>query len=407
MHLKKISLNSRLIWYIIVFVTIWGQNLPGIFIAGIKLFPVRIISIIFFIYSIIDRLRNKNTFIKKEDLFLILFFLIGCLTFVWTEDRNTTGTALVVYFTSIVVLYIYKKYAFSEENIKIISEAFYVNTIVICVLGLYESFTGKYLYISYEYYLRDMNFLGLYYPKTIFFNTNDLTVFLLCCLPITLICIEGKKSGKFLKLLIMGLSFSVIILTGSRTGMIDIVLFIVLDLLYSEYIKKGTLKTILLIIIFSLIAILTIGFFPIEVLDKYNNNTNFFDNSDRTIIWNNIFELSKNSGFMGIGPGMVGVLNNLPAHNLFLEIFCEFGIIGFFCFIMFLVGIFPKFKYVKSKIFVKYFAIFFWIFLSCIMCSSSMQGYYFIWAIWGIVYAYYNELEKNTILRNMEAKDNE
>lgn len=106
----------------------------------------------------------------------------------------------------------------------------------------------------------------------------------------------------------------------------------------------------------------------------------------RWLIWKATLENASKYLFVGTGIGTSTLINGVigPAHNFFLEILCEFGFVGLFAIITFLSRLLPRKMEIKREPILKYFNIFFWIFLISSICPSTMQGYYFLWAIFGV-----------------------
>lgn len=384
-----------IVWFVYAFAVIWGSSLPGISLPGISLFPLRIIIILWTLWALMRKKKIEKVLVFKIEpttTALFIFIIWSIITSFWVCNYKAYITAFIVYLTAICTLIICKVECEKNENYFYYAGiAIYWNVIIMCIISIYESFTGKYLYESYDYYLTTFNAFGLFRPKAAFYNTNNLTVFLLTCLPISLFAVK-----KFLpKILIIVLSTIVIFLTESRTGIVGLIMFLALYLLYSAYSLKGS-KLIITILIVVIALCLFINYS--DVIFQSITNGNNVDDEDRLPIWKSMIQLCQNYFFMGAGPGQSAHIKGslgLP-HNYFLEILLEFGIIGlisFLCIVRF--SFIPKNYILKDNKSI-YLRCYMWLFILCTICPSSMQGYYYLWYIFGICIAYNNK-QRNTV----------
>jgi O-antigen ligase len=261
--------------------------------------------------------------------------------------------------------------------------------IVVSIISIYESLSGNYIVPSYDYYLFTYNMFGLYRPKAIFYNTNNLTVFFVTCLPIAMYAAEHWKYRNIAKIVITILTVTVVLLTGSRTGVIALLLFCAFYLYYMLYYANHS-KIVLLFIIVVIIAGIIIFFTP--QLYQYITGGNSMGDEDRLPIWECAFKACKEYWFMGAGPGTSAYVNGSMGltHNYSLEICLEFGIVGLVVFLFVIKSIILPSKKIKKDCLLMYFRSFIWIFLICTICPSSMQGYYYIWVIFGVCLAVKN-----------------
>jgi len=326
--------------------------------------------------------------IKMGDTCLIcslIFLGIGGMTSLFSINVQSTVTSMIVYITSVICMMIGRKNARENNSIQMMANAFYVNVLVIGIIAIYESLTGNYINPSYDYYLSTYNVLGLYRPKTVFYNTNNLTVFLLLSLPLCMYAAEKWKHSTLLKILILLLSVCGIVLTGSRTGVAGLFIFAALIVYYKIYSLKRTVVSFLGILALCFSAVMLL----ISVLFGDNHGILLVSQEDRIPIWKAAFQACKNYYFMGAGPGTSAFVKGSlgDPHNYFLEILLEFGAVGLgvFCGIL-KSTILPSIR-MKDTPGLFYLKTFLLLFLICSICPSSMQGYYYVWIIFGILAA--------------------
>ncbi|ADQ46315.1 hypothetical protein Calkro_1459 [Caldicellulosiruptor kronotskyensis 2002] len=166
---------------------------------------------------------------------------------------------------------------------------------------------------------------------SIFFNPNTFAFFLVMVYPLVVNKLKDEKS----KLLISLLIFTEVLLSGSRTGFVVYIFEFFLINIY--LIKKNILK------VFLAVAGILIIFLPkiLYRIPSINDVTN-----PKTAVGQRVFVIefvlryfSHRSLFEGIGAGQFelffrklkapGIVALHSAHNLFLNVLIEYGIIGY------------------------------------------------------------------------------
>lgn len=173
--------------------------------------------------------------------------------------------------------------------------------------------------------------------------------------------INSKKSFKllYIALLVFG-----IILSGSKTGFICLMIYFIYKIIkYLLYKNTSIYKKIYYVLfLFFLIFIIWFNFYDIiRLLNKYipissriidlfdNFNSAFNDNgSSRIAAWSNGINLIKRFPIFGVGKGNNSVMSKLLysngtiAHNTYIQIFADWGILLSSIFIIYLI-----YKYIK------------------------------------------------------------
>lgn len=360
------------------------------------MFPLRILIALTLIYDLIIAVRNNNgkVYVDDCDKYTLLFMGIGLLTIVWSCNKEASKTAALVYITAIIVLMQIKARSFNEETKGYLLDAIYINMVLMGFAALYECLNGTYLTVSYEYYYRTYNIFGMIRPKAAFYNTNNLAVFYMLSLPFGVLATERWAFQNIFKIAIIVFSGIIIILTGSRMGLIAILLFIALYFLYKVY-SSNKSKKFLLIIVFLFASVAFIYFVPKNVWSIFEG-TNISDEG-RWEIWKGAVNACRHYFLLGSGIGTskyaYGSLGS--THNYSLEILLEFGLIGFVTFAVIIRKATPSLYDARNNEEYAYLRISFWMFLLCSICASSLQGFYYLWMYWGLSLAMMNSMHTN------------
>ncbi len=180
------------------------------------------------------------------------------------------------------------------------------------------------------------------------FETDEMSIFLALAIPMAayLASILNKKWKRLINLFAMPLIMFAIFLTGTRTGAI-IALIGILYWLFTHRKASFRVKTsILMIFILSIITV--ISFAPKASLDRVFSAGKSLKSGDlnyRTVIWHASFQQWKTSPVVGVGLGGLGDVlskkhvNFDAAHNTYLHIMTENGIIGLTLYLLVLMSV--------------------------------------------------------------------
>jgi len=167
-------------------------------------------------------------------------------------------------------------------------------------------------------------------------------------------------SGRML--LISFIIFVALLLTGKRGALLFVIptLGIVYFLFLSNKPKSRLIKISMAIFLAFVVGIIVISIFHLAVFDRfiYSDDTTL---SGRTYLYNYAWNLFLNNKFFGIGWGYFKHLNsNIPGlaqgtmldvHDVYLQLLCETGIVGFSIFIVLFVSMY--YKCIKVYIFMR------------------------------------------------------
>lgn len=297
---------------------------PGIYLIN----PVRNITIISIIVYILFGDKNRVNFINnKTNRYLLMYAGINIFSgmLIWL---GYIRDSLVVWLLYLIIYFLLVKQCFTMERIKKIALM-----IVIAVAYLsYYSLT-KFV-VNFQLGGRAGGF-GWYE------NPNDLSLILVCTIPLAMLLAESTKGG-FRRLpfyFLAGMFFLNVLFTGSRSGLLAVILVSTMSIYFTGASSKLLKSAILIILLFSII-----GTGLSVVLGRGDLKGLLGDDSseNRLIQWEAGFRMVKANPFFGVGPdGFEQVatdyqgIGGLAPHNTLLQVFAETGIPGGCFFVMF------------------------------------------------------------------------
>lgn len=183
------------------------------------------------------------------------------------------------------------------------------------------------------------------------YDVNDIAMVLVTSLPIAFYLMKQQQGvRKIILLLYLALALITIIKTGSRGGVLGLAGMV----LYMVMQSKSKIKT-LIITALAMLAIFT--FSPEESKERFATmikpQTEYDQNyGDRKQIWKRGVQIVLGSPLLGAGLGNYGIADGnvkeigqwKTAHNSYLQIAVELGVIGFILFVMLTVGTFFKIR---------------------------------------------------------------
>ena len=305
------------------------------------------LSLLLFFYILIKLIFKQNLGFKLNysTTFYLLFLITALLSIFNAFNVVESGIEITKYFISFLILV----FAFSIFN----NNRALINSALIAMLGFLFIETSYILYIFIENYSFDnppnrlREFQGLAY------NQNIASLSILAKIPIVLFFLMKNKTKKikyFLGFLLALAVFDILII-GSRSAIYGIFLLLIYLLCLIAFIKhfnfieinrKKLLKPILIILsVFILQNVLYSNSKQnLQALERVSvlNDTS---TSYRLNFWESSFEMIKDFPFLGVGIGNWKILslkygknyiNNyevpVHAHNDFIQIFSETGILG-------------------------------------------------------------------------------
>lgn len=325
--------------------------------------------ILFSLFMILFTLNlTKNGIVNSIGFISIISWLLFCFFYYYTQTLKNykiyrIDLTIIIYASLYFMILIINsiKYPTYRSLINTVEFAFLVTFILTFSNLNYDNINKidkffsasiiMFFLMSFVFYFRDKNTI----QSSIFANSNTLGIIAMALFGISLILYEMTRDKKF-----RFYSYIFVlqtILSKSRSSIGGIFIFAIVYFIYgkiSKSKKRWNLFFILLIFSFMVLPIVYINlenysFYPelYLLIYKYTGKTLL---SGRQIIWSQLLSLVNNRPFLGYGTGALissytGL--NLSAHNLFLQILFQNGIIGLFTFFGFLLIIW---NFLYSKI---------------------------------------------------------
>lgn len=285
---------------------------------------------------------------------LLLIYLYMLVSFVWTPDKSLAIKELVyfpIHFLLFLEITVFARFA--KASLKSISRGWLMAVLLCSAVAFWELTTNNHLSIAYEQGgVVDTGAMSFehFTASVTFANYNNYNIFLCFSFPwIFSFLIEKGYSfkEKLVSLIALVLLLVVIVINGSRGGMLSCVIMLSIYFVMSA-------KSVKRNVLFALIMIL-VGYLSIQygqdyfTYISYRVSDGMLSNEEtRSVIWSN--ELKVFGDYYGFGTGVGG--NDVAMskysqvytspHNLFLEVLGEFGIIIAFVFICFIWRLFVK-----------------------------------------------------------------
>lgn len=317
-------------------------------------------------FLIMLMLLNNSNFLPFKGIGLIsmLFsFIIFLLVFIkqgvfFNSEKKILGIVLICFFYFFVI------FIFSVKNIEAITrffQLFFLFFLVLFFARYAQLEKNKYeaIRLVFKYYLISSYFLSIWYlfSRIVgfnpYFNENFIGGWVLYSLIVGMFLFNSKFYKFFNFLFIMYILND----TGARTSIVSAFIAILILIFWNRFLSKGLFYFIyyVLNIFLSIFVILfmtsRLSFFDIDALNlamRDFSGKNLL--SGRQDVWEEIIKMLPNHLIFGHGLGAkVQDYTNLPlsAHNLYLQVLFQTGILGLL--IIFLVMTFIFIFIFKNK----------------------------------------------------------
>jgi O-antigen ligase len=196
------------------------------------------------------------------------------------------------------------------------------------------------------------------------FDSNDIAYVLLSLFPLCFFYVVYKEGilKKVLAITAIGASIILILLTGSRAGIIGLITLFLLILFTKLEKIRWTYKIAFLIALFILYFLYEdkINIERYMTIIDIESDYNITDEFGRTQIWKRAYQLITENPLTGVGtncfPMALGYLREdlflIPqwqaAHNSYIQIITETGLIGFILFFSIIISSIKNFLRVKN-----------------------------------------------------------
>jgi O-antigen ligase len=361
---KGLSLNIVLLALIGFFAT-WGEGMQHVFSHASLIYPALVAVYVVFNYGSLRRVLRRTAIVPKEFKILFLFILIHTVIYVifnfneigfgretgtandegFSYGKTESGMVIVRYFL-FLLFSLYLAVAVSDgRKLKVFSFSYIAGFICTIIGGAYHSYTSTLLRFSGG--LQDPNamafdaIIALLFTFYLFnkYKTKGVRVFLTASLVFDILAILISFSrGAYLAMLIWGIVYIV---------------------------HKGLLRSLWKVLVVGVIA-LVIGVIAIRSLGidtemlEYRFSIEEMrekKGANRGLIWEAYLSNMEKYFVTGMGIGnspsvmkgnKQGVSEAYESHNLYIQYFAEYGIIGLLLYLLYWRGYLRQFRKTKN-----------------------------------------------------------
>jgi len=306
-----------------------------------------ILAFMIFVYiiSIVISRKGRENFIngiidfftEKLSIFIAILLIIMLASTIYAVDKKmalSESARLITY----IFMYFIIKYEFnSKKQINILLRCYIFISFILCCIGVVQHFTG---FALAEKFIKTNAFgTGIRIASTLY-NPNAYGAYLILIIfPMIMLSIyEKNKNKKIVYIFLSIVLLANLLMTFSRNALLGFLLgLLVLALIYS-------IKLIFALGGFGVLII----FIP-SVFQRVKDVTSLSQNESRIKLWKTAIMMIKEHPILGVGNGNYVTryneyiikykelkyqeYKNYPAHNSYLKVQSELGIIGIISFL--------------------------------------------------------------------------
>lgn len=270
---------------------------------------------------------------RKPHLFhvlVLLFFLWNFVSVFWSPDTSATVQRIKTYGQIFLLLLIYWDVFQEPKELIAGIQAYVFGAYVLIVNTIYNYVQGN-VSVAYE---------GRYSATGV--NAVDLTLILMLGLPVAMQLFFSNAQNRqnillrIVYLAYIPLAIFAILLTGSRTSLIAVIPF-AFYLVGTRQISSSAKLLVVSILIVSLLAL--IPFIPSTIVSRLGTLGSSIEARDlggRFELWMEALRVFSAHPITGLGSGTLDSAIGSAAHNTFVSILAETGVVGFFIFLLIL-----------------------------------------------------------------------
>ena len=295
--------------------------------------PLRLVGLFAMGLAIVDIIVDKKLRIDYRIIYLLLWLIYGLITIFWVENEGRFQSYYSIYINNAIMFLLFSMISFEKNEIEIFKKSIIFG---VGALLLYMMFVpGAVSYSEYQHRLTlnagkeglDQNYLAGLMLMAFGF------VFYKICNA------KQKKQQKVLSIIFCGLIVYFVLLAGSRSGLIALLLISILSIRASW---KMRLKIgIPLLIVFLIGLPILARYLPQELMERFSLSAltgQEAESASRLIIWEKALNSLKGVEIIfGYGVGasqtvvgnVLGLGKDMAIHNHYLAMLVEMGCIGF------------------------------------------------------------------------------
>lgn len=310
--------------------------------------PLRIIGLFAMGLAIIDILMQRKLKIDYRIIYVGFWLLYGLITYLWAIDETRWQSYYSIYLNNALMFLLFSMISFTKHEAKVLKKSMIFG---VGALLLYMTFIpDAVVYSAYQNRLTlNAGADGL--------DQNYLAALMLISFGIVFYNLCNVKQKKFHKILSIIFCVTVayyILLTGSRSGLIAVLLIALLSIntSWKTRLSIGIPVTILILVVLPLVA----RYIPEELMERFSLKAltgHEAESGTRLLIWKKALTSIKDLKWIcghGVGASqtvignILGLGKDMGIHNHYIAMLVEVGISGFL-----LINI-PIFKMIKDML---------------------------------------------------------
>ena len=311
------------------------------------------------IFWVLQKIVKKEMGIKPSSLNLplLLFFIISGASIINSIEPNTSLRGLVKVLKYLGIYFLMVENISDIKTARFVVRGLILGAVIVCIDGVAQYVFGKDIFRSNPL----MSDIGLKRMTATYRHCNDFGVYLVTIggLVWALALYEFKKKAKWLGLAAAGLVTMCIVLTFSRGAALG---------LFGGALLMGLIKKDKLILLILAISIIALPFVMPESIKGWAKDTDsFLDlccNKDRIVFYRSSIEMIKDHPLIGVGvntymkaypkykvkDGGIITPDNPYAHNNYLQMAGEIGLLGLGVFLWIMVSLFLELRAIYSGV---------------------------------------------------------
>jgi len=357
---QNIKKTILLLVFLLPAVTLFGSFIVPTAEHSIDITPfyLAIEALIGLWYCIIARPVMLLDSVRIFCLFFICMLIYACLSLLWVRDLGQSEIALYFQVIGVAAAILIAAAIKERSSLYRLLDVLMVCYITILIIGIYEIFTGNFLFSPLNSELRIKNLHHLFFPYTVFGNTNDFATYLTLFTPFAAYDIIIRLKGWAGKIASATTVCTAALFTlddaNARACVFAAILMIVVFMIFAAF--QRTLRRLVLpmivaatiLLLAAIVYLVKSGEVP-DLLKSFSLTDNSI--SSRIELDKSAFRMLAAYHYMGVGVGNSVTLvpyfsfikTPINLHNVSLQILAEYGVVIFILFAAMLVAIAVKF----------------------------------------------------------------
>jgi O-antigen ligase len=340
-------------------------KIPGLGYVNIERISFYFIILLILIYLIrFKRITINMGESTKYVLVFIIMLLYSTISFLWVENIFFSYSNGYMYLFAGVSIVIFMTACMNDlKDLSIFLRVLTICFTITVILGIFEIFTGIYIFTQNPVSLMYKNGYDLFYPYATFYNMNDYSTFVVMAIPFAVYQIISDFKGKQGKITAFVLSVAglfTVFNANARICYFTIPLFAVAFIIamakkknLRQYFKSVFRYTAVFILIF--LSLIITSLVKLNVFGTELSTINLNDHSveERGELFSAGLKMLSDYNFLGVGEGnsvllvpKYSSLQPINLHGMPLRFLTEYGIIIFALYLLMNVSVAIKlFKY--------------------------------------------------------------